>query len=404
MIKIIKNTEWEPELGKENAFHYITFTPYSQNALSGYSLMNWGYAISQRITGFNEEKLCYFFRLVDNECTAGTLFPDYSVTFLPSPYFRSYSKKKLRELFDDIKKANTMIAKKDVYLDLRNGFAGQPDVLDCLEGTINEDYWKDYNLYIVMKHNPHIADISMLAYFETAKYLCKEFNHKWFVTILTKDETTDDIYDGLKNLIKTQTSEINEYFLFFLGIKSPRSDKAYENESFKFHNNQIAQNPYLRVLNLPPNLCDYRFNIPVNDRNHLFDIDDSAASDKERKELLEYFEIDENQLPCIIFVPGIYKHPLITPTVIPLNEVKLLEYFEQLFHDIQPDLAKLKSYHAVKSVLENEIKKLSSLKKGSELLATRQERIKECKAQIELIIDKISPIMQKIWKRIEQFR
>lgn len=149
MIRIINNINWMPEKGQEHSFHYITFTPYSLYASSNYSSMMWNYATCLIITGLSEEDICFYFNLVDNNSDVGTLYPLHNVTFIPSPFFRSYSNDKLKSLFDEVKKSNTMINKKNVYLDLRNNCARDLDVINSLNGTKNDSYWDNYNLYII---------------------------------------------------------------------------------------------------------------------------------------------------------------------------------------------------------------------------------------------------------------
>ena len=123
MFQELIDPKWLPEsLSKEELpeMHYVSWTPYTPNSMSGYGSMMWQYAVTLFQTGMSEKEMCRTFNLVDSQGETGTFYPKANVTMLPSQKRRCYEQEEIMTQLKDVKAAHTMMNAKRIYWDFRS--------------------------------------------------------------------------------------------------------------------------------------------------------------------------------------------------------------------------------------------------------------------------------------------
>ena len=149
MVTIKKDNRWKPD-SVQKEWHYISWTPYSQMAVSGYASMSWVYAICFKYSGLSEEKLCSMFSQIDRREETGTFYPTANITIMPSRKQRVYSPEQLRKHMEEVKEAQYMIDADDIYWDCRFEVSFMKDEL--YTALITDSFWCEKNNYIVVNN------------------------------------------------------------------------------------------------------------------------------------------------------------------------------------------------------------------------------------------------------------
>lgn len=139
MLSIIDDKSWYIDKISEQNWHYVSWTPYSIQALSGYASMSWVYAICMSTSGLSEHELCSAFRQIDTYGETGTFYPVANVTVMPSREYWAYSPEQLKQHLDDVKKAQALVNADCIYWDCRFVSERTKEALRAI--LLMDEYW-----------------------------------------------------------------------------------------------------------------------------------------------------------------------------------------------------------------------------------------------------------------------
>lgn len=169
-LKIIADADFLPDLRK--SIHYISWTPRDVWSRTGYTRVSYVDALIRRNLPWADPE--EFFRTVDSSNETGTLYPEISITVMPSSG-QPYPDEEIYRHFGDAMIAqNRYIYAKHVMFDMRsyayiNPRTNKPDNEEyvrmiCHNCILNAD--AGYDFYVIML--PRAADGLKGEYFEIA--------------------------------------------------------------------------------------------------------------------------------------------------------------------------------------------------------------------------------------------
>ena len=91
MVDVIIDNEWFLNKITEPKWHYVSWTPYSTQALLDYASMSYVYAICLNSVKLSEKEICALFHQIDRRGETGTFYPAANITIMPSRRYKNRS-------------------------------------------------------------------------------------------------------------------------------------------------------------------------------------------------------------------------------------------------------------------------------------------------------------------------
>lgn len=116
MLAIIKKKTFVPDFEKD--LHYISWTPRSNNAVSGYAALSYVYGITVCELDLDMKSMEAMFWTIDKNGETGSFYPFKNITIMPNHGI--YSDEQIDQHFGDAMKAqNQYIQAKNIIFDMR---------------------------------------------------------------------------------------------------------------------------------------------------------------------------------------------------------------------------------------------------------------------------------------------
>ncbi len=148
MVTTIIDKEWSLDEVTGQEWNYVSWTPYSMQALSNYASLSFVYSICWRMTVLSEKDICILFDQIDTSGETGSFYPAANITIMPSRRYRKYSPEQLKQHMDDVKKAQELIKADSIYWDCRFEEAKTAKAMQTV--LIIDEYWREKNCFIVI--------------------------------------------------------------------------------------------------------------------------------------------------------------------------------------------------------------------------------------------------------------
>ncbi len=147
MVDVIIDNEWFLNKITEPKWHYVSWTPYSTQALLEYASMSYVYAICLNSVKLSEKEICALFHQIDRSGETGTFYPAANITIMPSRRYKEYSPEQIKQHIDDVRKAQELINSDSIYWDCR--FEDEKIARGLFTVLTVDEYWRGKKCFIV---------------------------------------------------------------------------------------------------------------------------------------------------------------------------------------------------------------------------------------------------------------